>query len=97
MAGSLQRQNMSTAPDKFVTEWVSTNVHTSNRGLLRLDYEAKVWPISFVDATPGHPTEWRENERYPQDDGSARPGNKRLALSCSQCVVSRDGMTYSCH
>lgn len=97
MAGSLQRQNRSTGAEKFVTEWVNTNVHISNRGLLRLDYEGKVWPLSFVDAEPGHPTEWRENERYPQDDGSSRAGNKRLVLSCSQCVMSRDGMTYSCH
>lgn len=94
---TLERQNSGTAPGAFVTEWVKAKVHISNRGVLRIDYANSVWPISFVEFTSGQATEWRENERYPQDDGTSLPGRKRLVLSCSRCQVARDGLTYSCH
>jgi len=95
-SGSLEQRNSSPAPDAFETEWVPLKVYISNRSILRLHDTRKKWDVSFVTFEPDDPAEFRENNRFTKDDGSVEGGNKRLALSCTRCSLSADGVTYDC-
>jgi len=96
VAGALERQNEGAMPKPFTTDWWKTKVYLSNNGVLRIWHEATDVPGSYITYTPGKTAEWRENERYGNDDGSIRSGKKRLVLSCKRCSLSDDGFTYSC-
>jgi hypothetical protein len=95
-SGALEQRNSSPAPDPFVTEWVPLKVYISNRGILRLHDTRKKWDVSFLTFEADDPREFRENNRFTKDDGSVEGGNKRLALSCTRCSLSADGVTYDC-
>jgi hypothetical protein len=94
--GTLFRQNEATPPAPFVSEWVAAEVYVSNKKVLRLRYKLKDWPGDYIDFDPEKSAEWRENQRFTEDDGTVVAGKKRLVLSCSRCALSRDGITYSC-
>src|SRR3954470_11404003 len=73
-SGTLQRQNSGTRPQRFTTNWINTSVHVSNRGVLRVEYDKHVWPISFIQFGTGRTAEWEENERSTRDDGTVVAG-----------------------
>jgi len=95
--GTLQRQNQSTPPDPFVSDWVTVDVFISNRNTIRLKYENPDWPGSFIDFDPSKSAEWKENARYTDDQGVVTSGDKHLVLSCKRCRLTRGGLTYSCN
>jgi len=94
--GTLQRQNEGRNPKPFRTEWTNTKVYASNTGLLRIAHDDPNMPASIVNVTSGKTAEWRESERYVNEDGTTRSGQSRLVLSCTRCRLSRDGTTYAC-
>ena len=95
-AGHLERQNQATSPTAFVSDWVAAEVFHSNRDQWRLRYPAIDWPGDYIEFDQTKPAEWRENQRFAQDDGSVKSGKTHLVLSCARCRVSADGVSYSC-
>jgi len=96
VGGALERQNEGNMPKPFKTDWWKTKVYMSNNGVLRIWHDAEDIPGSYITYSPNKTAEWRENERYGNDDGSVRSGKKRLVLSCKRCSLSSDGITCSC-
>ena len=92
----LFRQNEGGLPRPFKTNWVEASVFISNRKVLRIRYSNSDWPSDFIDYNPKKTAEFKENQRFPQDDGKVTSGKKRLVLSCSRCQLSQDGISYDC-
>src|SRR5262249_51442533 len=95
--GTLQRQNEGRNPKPFRTAWTNTKVYASNTGLLRISHDNPDFPASIVTASSGKRAEWRESERYVNEDGTTRSGESRLVLSCSRGRLTSDGLTYACN
>lgn len=92
----LYRQNSGSNPDAFVTQWEPVEVFKSNRGVLRLRASVESgWNAAFI-VSGDRDASFHENERHVADDGTVTSDDKILALSCSRCSMSEDGLTYSC-
>lgn len=84
-------------------EWIEVKSIYLSKGkadtgsLLRIQYpKTSGLQIDFIAFDPGNTAEWREHQRFTSHDGTVRSEGNRLALSCNQCFMSGDGMTYDC-
>lgn len=91
----LQHRNVGTNPVTD-TGWLDVTVYVNQRGLLRIWHDDEQLPGVYIRPATDDNLSFYENDRSQRDSGEISDGDRFLVLSCTQCQISRDGLTYSC-
>lgn len=92
----LYRQIFTGPPENQTTKWLPIEAYISNRGTFKLDYIDNDRPSVFVNFEGREHAAFYINERIINDDGTIKPTDKILTLSCNRCRLEQNGAVYYC-
>ncbi|PQA87740.1 hypothetical protein [Hyphococcus luteus] len=92
---TLQHRNVGASPD-VDTGWIDTKVYVNQNDLIRIWHDDGALPGAYIRPAADDKLSFYENDRSTADSGQIFDGDRFLALSCTRCRISSDGLTYSC-
>lgn len=92
---TLQHRNVGTNPVTD-TGWLDTKVYVNQGELIRIWHDEGGLPGAYIRPAANDKLSFYENDRSTADNGEIFDGERFLALSCTRCRISNDGLTYAC-
>lgn len=91
----LQHRNVGTNPQTD-TGWLDATAYVNQNDLIRIWHDDGGLPGAYYRPAAADRLSFYENDRSTADSGEVRDGDRFLALNCTRCKISPDGLTYSC-